>query len=89
MKTAHELLVEINFFALTVAPTMPTDGLFGCSTEVETSDASLPNWTFRWRKLPENDHDLSLKLTELKETNRRIDWSGASREIPAGANKQI
>jgi hypothetical protein len=88
MKTAHDLLAEINRIALTAAPTMPSDGLFGCLMEVETSDASDPNWTFHWRTLPENDYDFTTKLNELKEANRRIDWNGASRVIPTGADAQ-
>ncbi len=73
--TAHELLAEINRIALTTAPNMPPDGLVGFLKEVETKVSSDPNWTFRWRKLPENDQDFSSKLGELGKTHQRIDWS--------------
>jgi hypothetical protein len=86
-KTAHELLAEINLIALATAPAMPTDGLVGCLMEVETKGASDPNWTFHWRKLPENDRDFSLKLDELKKTYQRIDWSKALRAIRKGADE--
>jgi hypothetical protein len=84
-KTAHGLLDEINRIALSTAPAMPTDGLVGCLLEVEPKGPSDTNWTFRWRKLPESDHDFSLKLDELKKTHQRIDWSEALRAIPKGA----
>jgi hypothetical protein len=77
--TAHDLLAEINRLALTTAPDMPVDCLVGFLEEVETKAPGDPNWTFRWRKLPENDHDFSMKLGELGKTHQRIDWSKVQR----------